>query len=96
MQYPYYTHKNKAAMLSVGSLFYAIYFFVSFPAFFFMDEDPAARRMPLWRAAWDALASGMLVTIILDLWRLSLSDIVAHMGDDAAASPDGIPFIQVT
>ena len=27
-------------MYSVGSLFYAIYFFVSFPMFFRMDEEP--------------------------------------------------------
>lgn len=96
VQYPYYTHKNKKAMLTVGSLFYAIYFFVSFPAFFFMDEEPAARRMPLWRAAWDALAAGMLVTILLDLWRLGLSDAVARMGDDAVALEvdPGVPFIR--
>eukprot|EP00892_Ulva_mutabilis_P002606 jgi/Ulvmu1/12346/UM089_0030.1 len=98
MHYPYYTHKNKSAMLTVGSLFYAIYFFVSFPAFFLMDEDPSARRMPLWRAAWDGLASGMLVTILLDFWRLGLADAVASMGDDPAGSAEilqGVPFIQV-
>lgn len=96
LQYPYYTHKNKAAMLSVGSLFYAIYFFVSFPAFFLMDENPAARRMPLWRAGWDALAAGMLVTILLDLWRLGLSDAVARMRDEESAgeAPLGVPFIK--
>lgn len=85
-------------MLTVGSLFYAIYFFVSFPAFFLMDEDPGVRRMPLWRAAWDGLAAGMLVTILLDFWRLGLSDSVARIGQDpgaVSAIPEGVPFIRV-
>lgn len=58
-------------MYSIGSLFYAIYFFVSFPAFFIMDEQRQA-RWTLVGAARDALASGMLITILLDLWRLTI------------------------
>ena len=58
-------------MYSIGSLFYAIYFFVSFPAFFVMDEYPR-HRWTLLGAARDALASGMAVTILLDLWRLGI------------------------
>ncbi len=57
-------------MYTVGSLFYAIYFFVSFPAFYFMDES--LRKWSLARAASDALAAGMLVTILLDFWRLGV------------------------
>ena len=61
-------------MYSVGSLFYAIYFFVSFPMFFRMEEKPR----PKWtvqKAALDSLAAGMLVTILLDFWRLALGSI---------------------
>lgn len=87
-QYPYYTHKNKAMMYSVGSLFYAIYFWVSFPVFFFLDEDSKAPKAPLWRAPWDGLASGMLVTIILDLWRILIGPI--YMGD---TQHPGMPFM---
>ena len=36
--YPYYTFVDRDKMYSIGSLFYAIYFFVSFPMFFRMDE----------------------------------------------------------
>lgn len=57
-------------MYTVGSLFYAIYFFVSFPAFFIMDES--LRKWSLARAASDSLAAGMLVTILLDFWRLAV------------------------
>ncbi len=57
-------------MYTIGSLFYAIYFFVSFPAFFEMDES--LRKWSLVRAAADSLAAGMLVTILLDFWRLAI------------------------
>lgn len=75
MQYPYYKHEDKTRMYTVGSLFYAIYFWVSFPVFFTLDEGARGKRAPLWRAAWDALASAMLVTIILDLWRIGIGSI---------------------
>merc|ERR1711976_1122977 len=73
--FPYYSFKDKDRMYSVGSLFYAIYFFVSFPMFYRMDEDPK-RRWTISEAAFDALAAGMLVTILLDLWRISYGSIL--------------------
>ena len=63
-------------MYSLGSLFYAIYFFVSFPAFYVMDEFPR-HKWSLARAASDALAAGMLVTILLDFWRLGIGPLQA-------------------
>eukprot|EP00884_Botryococcus_braunii_P004627 jgi/Botrbrau1/14165/Bobra.182_3s0104.2 len=80
--FPYYTFKDRARMYSVGSLFYAIYFFVSFPMYFIMDEQ----IQPKWtagRAALDSLAAGMLVTILLDFWRLAIGSIA---GDAPAQS----------
>lgn len=41
-QYPYYTFVDRDKMYTVGSLFYAIYFFVSFPMFYRMDEVSTA------------------------------------------------------
>uniref|UniRef100_A0A061R6G1 Cycloeucalenol cycloisomerase n=1 Tax=Tetraselmis sp. GSL018 TaxID=582737 RepID=A0A061R6G1_9CHLO len=73
--FPYYSFKDKDKMYSVGSLFYAIYFFVSFPMFFRMDEPPS-RKWTVPEAALDSLAAGMLVTILLDLWRISFGGIV--------------------
>lgn len=35
--------QDRSRMYSVGSLFYAIYFFVSFPMFYRMDEQPRVR-----------------------------------------------------
>ena len=74
-------------MYTVGSLFYAIYFFVSFPMFFRIDEQPGKRRWTAGEAALDALAASMLVTIILDLWRISFGSI--HGGPEGAA---GLPW----
>lgn len=100
--FPHYRFRDRSKMYSVGSLFYAIYFFVSFPWFFAMDEEEEdeeqeneanggergrggkeeklkrekQQRWSLGRAATDALAAGMLVTILLDAWRLLFGGIV--------------------
>ncbi len=74
-------------MYSVGSFFYAIYFFVSFPMFFQLDED-ARRRSTVWDAAKEALAASMAVTILLDLWRISLGPIV-----DLPVDHKGLPWL---
>jgi cycloeucalenol cycloisomerase len=71
--FPYYTFVDRQRMYSVGSLFYAIYFFVSFPMFFRMDEDTkVSTHYSAWRAVVDALAASMLVTLLLDFWRLAI------------------------
>ncbi len=122
LQFPYYEMVDRMAMYKVGSLFYAIYFFVSFPMFFRwdplcllgmsfgnllkvvpycgfrcdniflycaalvtddvhvwyhnrMDENPKA-PWTLSQVSVDALGASMLVTIILDLWRISVGPIV--------------------
>ena len=97
--FPHYRFRDRSKMYSVGSLFYAIYFFVSFPWFCAMDEDEddeedeeeeerekkksrddkKEEKRPRWslgRAATDALAAGMLVTVLLDAWRLLFGGIV--------------------
>ncbi|CAL9242982.1 unnamed protein product [Arabidopsis halleri] len=73
--FPYYEFVDRSAMYRVGCLFYAIYFIVSFPMFFRMDEK-SSDEWDLSRVAVDALGAAMLVTIILDLWRLFLGPIV--------------------
>nr|WEU38172.1 cyclopropylsterol isomerase [Paris polyphylla] len=77
--FPYYEFVDRASMYKVGSLFYAIYFVVSFPMFSRVDEkdgDP----WDLPRVAVDALGAAMLVTIILDLWRIFLGPIIPALG----------------
>lgn len=73
-------------MYTVGSLFYAIYFFVSFPMFFRMDEAPS-KKWTASEAAFDSLAAGMLVTILLDLWRITFGGL-----DGQAQAQGGITW----
>ncbi|MED6159725.1 Bifunctional protein GlmU [Stylosanthes scabra] len=73
--FPYYSFVDRDSMYKVGSLFYAIYFIVSFPMFLRIDEKPGD-KWDLARVAVDALGAAMLVTIILDLWRIFLGPIV--------------------
>lgn len=102
-QFPYYTFVDRGKMYTVGSLFYAIYFFVSFPWFFLMDEDvvtgPRPRRpWTVGQAATDALAASMLVTILLDLWRLGMGPIIdvgaaPVSGAGAGLGATGLPWL---
>ncbi|XP_078447442.1 cyclopropyl isomerase [Wolffia australiana] len=79
--FPYYDFVDRSSMYTVGSLFYAIYFFVSFPMFLRLDEKPG-ERWDLGRVAIDALGAAMLVTIILDLWRIFLGPIIPTAGQN--------------
>lgn len=81
-------------MYTLGSLFYAIYFFVSFPMFFRMDESPR-HRWTLAAAFVDALAAGMAVTCLLDFWRLTLGAIWQQQDTSkmAGAAADTLPWL---
>lgn len=74
-EFPYYDFVDRQAMYKVGSLFYAIYFIVSYPMFLRLDEDPKD-PWSLPRTAIDSLGAAMLVTIILDAWRLFIGPVV--------------------
>ncbi|KAL6563767.1 Bifunctional protein GlmU [Orobanche gracilis] len=104
--FPYYEFVDRASMYKVGSLFYAIYFFVSFPMFLRVfardrividelriiriDENPGD-RWDLSRVAVDALGAAMLVTIILDLWRIFLGP-VFPIPDPKQCLQPGLPW----
>lgn len=88
--FPYYDFVDRASMYKVGCLFYAIYFFVSFPMFLRIDEK-TDDKWDLCRVAIDALGAAMLVTIILDLWRLFLGPIVP-ISDSRECSQPGLPW----
>jgi len=84
--FPYYSYPNRHDMFVYGSVFYAIYFIVSYPMFFRMDEGD--KKWSLSRAIIEAFAAGMIVTILLDAWRLTIWPI--H-GNSAAGI--NVPFI---
>lgn len=68
---PFCTPKRRSAHSRCSSSSSAIYFFVSFPMFFRLDETSAA-RCSAWRTVVDSLAASMLVTLLLDFWRLGV------------------------
>ncbi|WZZ82706.1 hypothetical protein YC2023_103278 [Brassica napus] len=70
-KFPYYEFVDRNAMYRVGCLFYALYFIVSFPMFFRMDEK-SSDKWNLSRVAIDALGASMLVEIWLfrPIWGL--------------------------
>ncbi|XP_039133632.1 cycloeucalenol cycloisomerase-like [Dioscorea cayenensis subsp. rotundata] len=84
--FPYYDFVDRASMYKVGCLFYAIYFIVSFPMFLRIDEKVGA-PWDFGRVAVDALGAAMLVTIILDLWRIFLGPIIPVQESKQCAQP---------
>ncbi|MCD9640617.1 Bifunctional protein GlmU [Datura stramonium] len=92
--FPYYDFVDRAVMYKVGSLFYAIYFIVSYPMFFRVDEKPGD-SWDLPRVSIDALGAAMLVTILLDLWRLFLGPIVP-MPETKQCLQSGLPWFAMT
>ncbi|CAM6083009.1 unnamed protein product [Calypogeia fissa] len=95
--FPYYEMVDRGAMYKYGTFFYAIYFFVSFPMFYRLDADPQ-RTWTLSQTAIDSLGAAMLVTILLDLWRITLGPIVdipwAASLEQCASF--GLPWLQDT
>jgi cycloeucalenol cycloisomerase len=74
-QFQYYHIPDRHAMYVYGSMFYALYFVVSFPMFLRMDEEPN-ECWSLSRATIDGLAACMAITQLLDFWRLWVGPIV--------------------
>ena len=87
--FPYYDIPDRTAMYVWGSLFYGLYFVVSYPMFYQLDER--ANRWSLWRTVVDAMGCAMLITLLLDGWRLAIGTVT----DKPAANPPRhtVPFI---
>jgi cycloeucalenol cycloisomerase len=64
------------AMLRYGSIFYALYFVVSFPNVYRLDEDPDAPRWTLSRTVVEASFVAITSLLLLDLWARFLGPIV--------------------
>ena len=86
--FPYYDFEDRHLAYTVGSAFYGLYFVVSFPVYFALDEPNelvgTAHRFitatPLRDAAVSSLASGMVVLLALDLTRLVAVGVPLHIG----------------
>nr|CAG4717134.1 unnamed protein product [Naegleria fowleri] len=74
--FKYYTFKNRDLMYKVGSIVYGIYFIVGFPMYYRVDEEETKKKYSTFKVCVESLASCMLVTILLDFWRLFVGGIV--------------------
>lgn len=84
--FPYYQFLDRTKMYSIGSLFYAIYFFISFPLFYRMDESTRpSTHYSIWRTVIDSLGGCMLVTLLLDFWRITYGSVTES--DSISALP---------
>lgn len=103
---PYYNYPDATLMYTVGSVFYGIYFYVSFPMFARIDEKVDSKAKPKefgWtatQAALDSFAACMIVTLLLDLWRLSLGPLLSELSVEEListatklAKDNGVPFV---
>lgn len=87
--FPYYDIPDRYAMYVYGSMFYGLYFVVSFPMFARLDET--GNTWNLLNTFIDSMACCMIVTQLLDFWRIS----IGHVTDAPASNPveHSIPFI---
>ena len=69
--FPYYTYPNLNVMLTKGSAFYGVFFVVTYPWFYFLDEDPK-QPWSLGRVIVEALAAMMVVLLAADFVKLLL------------------------
>lgn len=83
--FPYYSFKDRARMYTIGTFFYALYFIVSFPMYFRMEEQGA--KWTWKQALLDGLAAAMIVFILCDFWRLIIGNILTDV------SVDTLPFL---
>jgi len=61
-------YEDRAAMLRYGSIFYAMYFVVSFPNLYRLDENPTEPHWSLSRVIIEASFVGIASLTLLDLW----------------------------
>ena len=87
--FPYYDIPDRQAMYLYGSCFYALYFIVSFPMFYQLDER--GNSWSLWRSAVEALGCSMIITQLLDAWRLGIGTVTDKPA--ANAPQHSVPFI---
>lgn len=77
--FPYYCFQDKAMVYQVGSAFYGLYFIVSFPTFYRLDEKVntstsiANGPHTLYQTVFEAMGCSMIVLMLLDFSRIALN-----------------------
>lgn len=80
--FPYYSFKDRFMAYTLGSAFYGIYFIVSFPVFYRIDEKhvmstkvgvKVVEPTSFYSVVMEAMGAGMIVLILLDICRLAVN-----------------------
>lgn len=75
--FPYYRFEDRFMAYTLGSAFYGIYFIVSFPAYFQLNEYVGkvanARPHTLYQTVMESFGASMIVLCLLDICRLYLN-----------------------
>ena len=71
--FPYYTYPDYYSMLTTGSVFYSMFFVVSFPAFYFIDEQ---ETWSVGHVIITAFGCMMIIMLLADIWRLVLGQVM--------------------
>ena len=95
--FEYYDIHDRWAMYTYGTAFYALYFVFTFPMHLGIDEEADTEsqppQWPLSRVVINAFAACGMVTVALELWRVSIGAIVANCPFPEAHACS-TPFIQ--
>lgn len=67
--FPYYAFDDRYTAYTLGSAFYGLYFLVSFPVFYRVDESESS-KYSLYQTVMEACGAGMLVLCLLDFCRI--------------------------
>jgi cycloeucalenol cycloisomerase len=81
--FPYYSFKDRFMAYTLGSAFYGIYFLVSFPVFYRLDEKVGQQQLSkeataaavvvphtMFQTIMEAMGTSMIVLLLLDFGRL--------------------------
>lgn len=93
-QFPYYVIKERWPFYVYGSQCYALYFWGSFPMYWQLEEHHSSPKVSLWNICVSSLGCGMLVTILLEAWRLCIGRIVEY-GDVLGQQSASLPFLDM-
>jgi len=90
--FPHYDIFDRSKMYLYGSVFYALYFVVTFPMHLGIDEDPKD-RWSMRAVVCNALAACAAVTFLLDMWRIAIGPIILDCPFEEARAMS-VPFVQ--
>lgn len=73
--FPYYSFEDRYSAYTLGSAFYGLYFIVSFPVFYLLDEKvgtAGAKPHSVFQTVMEAMGTSMIVLLLLDFCRIAL------------------------